>query len=201
MKPQAEHKDSGLTLVELMVAMVVALIVAGAIYSVYVTQTHARVVHEINLELQEGLRAALNIMEREIRTAGANPERITSDPPRIITANANELHFTRDIDDDARSGRFNGEISQPNEDIRYELDGTDLIRETALPTIQRSVLLDNVAILNFVYLGRDGQPTNNIEEIRSVTVTIVAESGQSDRGFLTRYTDDKSYVNPWTGVF
>ena len=218
MKQQAKPKNKGFTLIELMVAMVVAIIVIGAIYAVYQSQTRVQVAQEVTLELQESLRAVLTIMEREIRTAGADPEARPGDPTsgsgaRIELANFDELHFTRDIDDTDGSGRFDGEITEPLEDIRYELDGTDLIRETALhpdAAMQRSVLLDNVDALNFVYWGYDANnglvvlnpgisnvDPDDYDDIKRIEVTIVSRSGQSDRGFLGfgRHTDSVTYTN------
>jgi len=200
MKQQAKPKNKGFSLIELMVAMVIAIIVMGAIYAVYLSQTRVQVAQEVTLELQEGLRAALTIMEREIRTAGADPEGTAG--AEIIRADADQFWFTRDVTGGDIDGRptFDGTTDNPSENIRYrirpdghlgrDIEGNDNDNDL-------EILLDNVRVLNFVYLDRNGAPTNNIEEIRGVDVTIIAESGQSDRGFLTRHTDDRSYENAW----
>ncbi len=209
MKQQAKIKDKGFTLIELMVAMVISIIVMGAIYAVYLSQTRVQVVHEVTLELQESLRSVLTIMEKEIRTAGADPT--GNADARIILANHNEIRFTRDIDDDTVSGRFDGAITQPNEDIRYAIRGDGhLGRITNGDAGDGDILLENVDALNFVYwgYGADNNPkvlnpeksdvdADGLDDIKRVDVTIVARSGQSDRGFLGfgRHTDTVEYKN------
>ena len=195
MKQQAKPKNHGFTLIELMVAMVISIIVMGAIYGVYQSQTRVQIVQEVHLELQESLRAVLTIMEREIRTAGADPT--GNADARIILANPDELHFTRDIDDTAGSGRFDGAITQPNEDIRYAIRGGNLVRITDGDAGDGDVLLDNVDALDFVYLDSDGNVPADEDDIKYVEVTIVSRSGQSDRGFLGfgRHTDSVTYTD------
>lgn len=194
--------NSGFTLIELMVAMVVAIIVIGAIYATYLSQTRVQVAQEVTVELQESLRAALTIMEREIRTAGADPTGNAG--AEILIADSEELHFTRDITGGDVDGRdtYNGRIDDPSEDIRYERAGGHFVRSTGgdAPV----VLLDDVTALNFVYLDQAGGvinpnltnvPGNRLNDIHRVEVTIVNESSQSDRGFLMRHTDTETYRN------
>jgi len=204
MKQQVKTRNKGFTLIELMVAMVVSIIVVAAIYSVYVSQTRVQITHEITLELQESLRAALSIMASEIRTAGADPRE--SAGAGILKAKADELWFTRDVTGGDIDGRptFDGTTDNPSENIRYRICpdghlGRDIQGNDNDNDLE--ILLDNVGALNFVYLDRNDDPINdpndNIEKIRSITVTILAESGQSDRGFLSRYRDDRDYENAW----
>ena len=62
--------DRGITLIELMVAMGVASIVLMAIYSAYNTQTLINRTQTVVLNMQQNLRGALYLLEREIRMAG-----------------------------------------------------------------------------------------------------------------------------------
>jgi len=213
MKQQAKIKDKGFTLVELMVAMVVAIIVIGAIYAVYQSQTRVQVAQEVTLELQESLRAALTIMEREIRTAGADPTGNAG--ARILRAEANELWFTRDFTGDTDGlGRaiYDGSTDNPSENIRYkvmpgqgylgrDIEGND--NDGDLQPLLERVAGQDEESLNFVYLDSEGnrldppdlQTQEERNQIRQIQVTIVAESEYSDRGLLARHTDAQAYEN------
>ncbi len=207
MKQQAKPKNHGFTLIELMVAMVISIIVMGAIYAVYISQTRVQVTQEVHLELQENLRAALTIMTQEIRTAGADPTYRAG--AEIIKAVDDELHFTRDITGGNIDGRpsYDGTTNNPSENIRYKVCpnnnhlGRDISGEEDDDKLQP--LLDNVDALNFVYLDingtRLGTPVSDgeLDDIREILVTIVYRSGQSDRGLLGfgQHTDNMTYRN------
>ena len=212
MKQQAKIKDKGFTLIELMVAMVVAIIVIGAIYAVYQSQTRVQVAQEVTLELQESLRAALSIMGREIRTAGADPTGNAG--ARILRATANELWFTRNVAREFDGGPFteNTDSANPAENIRYkvmpgqgylgrDIEGND--NDGDLQPLLERVAGQDEESLNFVYLDSEGnrldppdlQTQEERNQIRQIQVTIVAESEYSDRGLLARHTDAQAYEN------
>ena len=202
MKTEYRTRNAGFTLVELLVAMAVSLVVGAAIYTVYLSQTRTQVTQEVYLQLQEGLRAAMMIMENDIRTAGTDPTGTAG--ARIITADTAELRFTRDITGGNINGRdsYDGNIGDPIEDVRFAINpdghlGMEL--GGAVDDDELVPILDNVDVLNFVYLDRNenvlATPVGNTNNIRQVQVTIVARSDQSNRGLLGRHTDTLSYEN------
>ncbi len=67
------RKRSGFTLVEILVALVLAGLVSGAIYNVYISQNKSYVVQDRVAEMQQNLRVAMYMMRREIRMAGYDP--------------------------------------------------------------------------------------------------------------------------------
>ena len=56
----------GFTLIELLIAMVVASIVMASIYAVYRSQTAAHRTQQLVVQMQQNMRAALYLLEREI---------------------------------------------------------------------------------------------------------------------------------------
>ena len=60
----------GFTLIELCVAMAIASFVMAAIYSVYRAQTESHRNQQLVVEMQQNMRAAMYLLEREIRMAG-----------------------------------------------------------------------------------------------------------------------------------
>jgi prepilin-type N-terminal cleavage/methylation domain-containing protein len=63
----------GFTLIELMVAMVIASIVAASITRVYQTQQRAYTAQQLVVEMQQNARSAITLMKREVRMAGYKP--------------------------------------------------------------------------------------------------------------------------------
>jgi len=65
--------NTGFTLVEVLVAMVVSLIIMGGAYSIFNSQQRQTVIQTNISDAQQALRAAMDFMSRDIRMAGYNP--------------------------------------------------------------------------------------------------------------------------------
>lgn len=64
------HRQRGLTLIELMVAMLVGSLIVGLIFAIYVRMSTAYRAQAVVGELQQTLRAARHLVESDIRNAG-----------------------------------------------------------------------------------------------------------------------------------
>lgn len=182
----------GFTLMELLVAMAMAGIVMGSVFSVYYSQQKSYVVQEEVSGMQQNLRAALYLMAKEIRMAGCDPTGTAG--AGITTAGANSISFTLDLRGKDPDDPPDGDTGDANENITYTLydfggDGdTDLGRDTGSGN---SPVAENIDAINFVYLDGSGNPTASLSQIRSVQITIVARTGRKIRG----YTDNNTYTN------
>jgi len=185
----------GFTLTELLVAMGLSAVVMASVGSIYYQQQKSFLVQEQIASAQQNLRTSMYFMEREIRSAGYDPTQNAN--TAIQVANNNSITFQADIDGDAVIGG--------GETITYSLydsggDGdTDLGRNTGGGN---QPLAENIDALDFVYLDGASPPnvldddgmgnvTTNIDQIRSVQVTVVARTGRADPG----YTDTQIYTN------
>ena len=217
MKHRQKHislrcSNQGFTMVELLVAMVVSLLAMAAIYSTFLTQFKSYHVQEEAADMQQNIRAAMYYMQKEIRMAGCDPQRIGGFGITQVNggfANSNSIRFTEDVGDGA-GGQPDGDVTDLNEDIGYRLDANNnLIRtdyngggvgvQTSAPVAQ------NIDAIDFVYFdGADppnrlnpfsGGLTNvsatNYDNIRSIEITIVA---RTDDPLLPSSTT-RSYVN------
>jgi type IV pilus assembly protein PilW len=153
-------KSNGFTLVELLVAMVITGIVSAAIFSTFLSQQKSYLIQEQVAEMQQNLRAAMNMTVRDIRMAGYSQGvpgfGITDIRPRdkndnvdfTITGNG-AFEFMADFDD-------NGTLSG-GETISYSVydspvatpDGiTDLARDSGGG---RQLVAENIEALGFAY--------------------------------------------------
>lgn len=88
--------ENGFSLVELLVALAIFGLVIGSIYSSFGSQNKIYHAQEKIVAIQQNLRAAMYIMERDIRMAGYNPEMRTSAIYGITVCGPNTITFTQD---------------------------------------------------------------------------------------------------------
>src|SRR4051794_13409843 len=69
-EPMRERHDRGFSLVELMVAMVVTMIIAGAIYGMMAVGQNAFRREPELVDRQDNIRMAMNLIERDLAGAG-----------------------------------------------------------------------------------------------------------------------------------
>ncbi len=62
--------ESGITLVEILVALLITGIFAAALFRVYINQHHAWMIQDSVIEMQQNARAAIDELTRQIRQAG-----------------------------------------------------------------------------------------------------------------------------------
>jgi len=106
-----KSNKNGFTLIELLVAMAISGIVAGAIFTAFQSQQKSYFIQDQVTEMQQNLRAAMDIMVREIRMAGYDPQSsngfgIIDIQPRDVANNVDvgltgngAFEFTADFDD------------------------------------------------------------------------------------------------------
>lgn len=128
--------QAGFTLVELMIVVALSGIVMAAVYSIYIAQQKSYIAQDQVVEMQQNIRAALDLMEREIRMAGYDSTKTAN--ASITVVRAGQMSFTLDNNDD-------GDTADLSEIIDYGF--SDLANFDA----NRDGLPDNGGVLS---LGR-----------------------------------------------
>jgi type IV pilus assembly protein PilW len=96
----------------------------GGMYAVYNSQIKANVTQQAVVEMQQSLRTALYLMERDIRMAGYDPYDTAA--AGIVAAEAGSVTFTMDILGGEADGRDNdGDGDTDGDDISLDLNGID----------------------------------------------------------------------------
>lgn len=172
--------NRGFTLAELLIGLFVSAIVMTTILSAYYSQNKSYAVQEQVAAMVQNLRAAMDIMIREIRMAGYDPTGTAN--AEIVTANTTSITITEDLDGD-------GSVAA-DENITYVLADSDGDGDNDLER-NNNLIAENIDALDFLYLDETGNPTAVPSEIRAVQITMVAKTGRGDRG----YVDSVVYTN------
>ena len=178
----------GFTLIEILVAMVIAAIVMTSVYSVYYSQQRSYIIQEEVAAMHQNLRAAMSIMEREIRMAGCNP---TGDASNVgfLDNQTNRIQFTEDVRGKDPGDPPDGDTGDPDEDISYYLtdadgDGEvdDLVRDTGGTEADiEKVIAENIASITFSYMDANGNPTVALDNIRFVRIVVTATNNHRSK--------------------
>lgn len=171
MNPSRINKaNQGFTIIELLVAMALGLVVLGAILTIFVSQSKTNAAQQDVAYAQQSVRAAMDLMLREIRNAGYDPEGNNFDA--IETAESNKIRILSNL-----SGDDEGEGNPPNdanEDVTYELVSGQLKRNG-------TAIVDFVEGLEFGYVLEDGTmldppgaplTEDQMDEVRAVIIRL-----------------------------
>ena len=210
--------DHGFTLVELMITLVIAGIISAALYATYLAQQRSYIAQEAVAEMQQNIRGAKIILERDIRMAGYNPgggafgfvnSTTTFDngtgTATNVTRNSTSIAFTADLDGDGNIDRTaqdtngDGRIDMADmEQIAYRLNGMSLQRYvTTSGALTWLPVAQNIERIEFQYLDGSGATTTVAANIRAVRVSILARASRPDRKFLNNRVYTPASGNTW----
>jgi len=205
MKNQNRCNTKGLTLIELLVALVICGLVIAGMYRLFVAQSKAYTVQDQVVEVQQGIRSAMEILLRDLRMAGYDSDSLTSkiSIASAVVAGDHSVTVSYEYDDitqhtitysrDVATKRL---LRQLTTTKAPPPDGDGSV--TAGP---QDVLLENVETLDFTY----GVDTNNdgaldswvsaggigIGKVVAVRVMLTAKPDQTN-------PDVKNWVSPRT---
>ncbi len=173
LKKAANSNSSGITLIELLIALVILGLAIGAIYRLFIAQNKAFSVQEQVVETQQGIRLAEAVLTRQLRMAGYDDDNTSA----VSVSNAVfPGDSTSTVKDDAVTIRYedvlvvsSGSAFVTNPFIKkvtFLKNGSNLEQQVdnagVLPNTT-DVLLENVTALNFTY-GIDTNLDGAVEE-------------------------------------
>ena len=196
MKKIYRINTKGITLIELLIALVICGFVIAGIYRVFIAQTRAYTVQDQVVEVQQGIRSAMEILLRDVRMSGYDNDSLTS---KISIANPivpadHSVTVNYEYDDTHRY------------EVTYSLMNGNLTRQLTIypdagpSTSTTDTILENVDALNFEY-GVDNNHDGVLElvqaagidptKVMAVRVVLTAKPDQTN-------PDVKNWVSPRT---
>jgi type IV pilus assembly protein PilW len=202
MKKLNRIDSKGITLIELLVALVICGVVIAGIYRVFIAQSKAYTVQDQVVEVQQGIRSAMEILLRDLRMAGYDSDNVGS---KISIANPliagdqsvtvsyeydNTTQYTITYTREAATKRLLRQLTTTKDD------------GSSVAGLQEAVL-ENVEVLNFTY-GVDTNPYDGAMDgnwvsagdigtgkVVAVRVVLTAKPDQTN-------PDVKNWVSPRT---
>jgi len=164
MKTRWIFKQKGVTLIELLVALVICAVVIGAIYRLFIVQTRAYTVQDQAVEIQQTVRSAMEILLRDLRMTGYDDDNTASTvtiPTPIVTP-------VQESDITVSYEYYDSTLAQyQRHTVRYWRDaGTSrLFRQRTINAVAETAeaLLENVDALIFTY-GVDTNEDGNMDD-------------------------------------
>ena len=201
--------SEGFTLVELLITMLVSGIIMAGVYTAYLSQQRMYTAQEQVVEMQQNIRAAMDMITRGIRMAGYDPLRSASSG--FLRADIGRIGFSQDIEGD-------GDLDDPGEFVYYGFSLLDDNDRNGIPDAvvngvhdarplrvrlnnsnanddPNEAIADNIQAIEFLYLDAAGNPTVALADIRLVQVSILARTALPD----PQYTNNLTYT-PASGV-
>lgn len=191
---------AGFTLVELMIALFLGSILTMLIFTAFRSQEKSYETQEETIDMQQNMRAALEIMSTELRMAGYDPDGQAS--VGITTATEKEITFSfisdwdgEDNDSDTDTDEFNETLSITYDHYDAYGDGDkDIGRcENAQSSTKRAIA-ENIEEMEFYYTLEDGTKTTDVsdldlEKIVSMQISILARTARpAKKSFAGTFT-------------
>lgn len=167
----------GFTLIELLVAMFLGLVVLAAVLKVFVSQNETNAAQQEVAYAQQNVRAAMDLMAREIRNAGYDPENNDFEAVKAATSSSIRILSNLSGDDEA------GDPNDANEDVTYTVNGSNQLTRSG------SRMVDFVDSLQLGYVLKDGTvldppgaalTTQQRADVRTVIIRLGVQTENPD---------------------
>ncbi|MFV0438984.1 MAG: prepilin-type N-terminal cleavage/methylation domain-containing protein [Desulfopila sp.] len=205
-------QQRGFTLVELLIAMTVAIIILGAIYSAYTVQQKQYIAQAQVTDMQQNIRGAMSLLTRDIRMAGYDLSGEAG--ARLLRIEDDLLYFTSDLNND-------GSLDDPGEYIVYDLytsassslstlgraSSSTAIGINEVPggsghyeannpsTATHQPVAQVIEAIRFTYRDKNDTITSDPDQVRTIVVALLARAEKGDPEFV----NNSSYPigGPW----
>ncbi|MBE9543247.1 MAG: prepilin-type N-terminal cleavage/methylation domain-containing protein [Proteobacteria bacterium] len=181
----------GFTAIEMLISLAILSMTLGSIYSLYVSFIRTCTKEGVKINVQQSVRSSLDMMIRDIRMAGLDPER-TGDFG-IVAVTPQRIQFTidRDMDGELDDADAADGIDAPDmEFMAYEYDGNSTLRMSlykANGNLEISdTMVENVTDLTFSYFNSNDDTTSNLDDIRTVGIRLTIQKPSGRDGMISR---------------
>jgi type IV pilus assembly protein PilW len=181
----------GFTAIELLVSLAIMSIALTSIYSMYMSFIRTCTKEGVKIRVQQNVRSGLDMMIRDIRLAGLDPDG-TGDFG-IVEATSQRIQFTadRDMDGELDDADADDGIDAPDmEHMAYEYDGSGILKMVLYKANGNletdEIMAENVTDLTFTYFDSNADTTSNLDEIRTVDIQMTIQKASGRDGQVSR---------------
>lgn len=187
---------AGFTLIEMMISLAIVSIIIATVTALFIRSGRLYTTQNATAALQQDVRAAMDVMVSEMRSAGYDPTK--SKDFSIKRADRTSFRFRADLNGDGKLGQtgnpFNADGECEDRSFRYSLSSRAIqmmcgsgsapgSTETLLGGTDSDI---KVTALDFSYRDRKNTETTIVSEIRGAVLTITAQAPAGQAGMITR---------------
>jgi prepilin-type N-terminal cleavage/methylation domain-containing protein len=204
MMPYRGNRQHGFTVIEVMLATVIASVLVTAVYQTFHSQQRSYLMQSGTAAMQQNLRGGMYLMNRELRSAGYNPMKTMTNYVSFVTGfpapnNQFAINYATDHSIVAFTLDTNGNgVIDPssNEQIAYRFNTATKTLERfnatqANPANKWEVVATNIDAVYFAYFDQNNTLTTNPANIRQIEVSLLARMEKKD----DKYTNTTVYKN------
>ena len=205
MMPYRGNRQHGFTVIEVMLATVIASVLITAVYQTFHSQQRSYLMQTGTAAMQQNLRGSMYLMNRELRSAGYNPTKLITNYVSFVTNFSAPNNFVSDVNyaNDHSIVAFtldtngNGAIDpSSNEQLAYRFNKPDATKPGALERFNAightwEVVATNIDAVYFAYFDQNNTLTTNPANIRQIEVSLLARMEKKD----DKYTNMTVYKN------
>ncbi len=167
-------RQAGLSAIECMITIGISAIVLAALAASFQIQQKTYSVQASLTDLTENSRAGMDVIAREIRTAGYNPTRATTFNGIPYNSSNATLNLYQDLNGD-------GDAADTNEHITYTFNSsTRVLSRSVNDNAGFLPFLTSVTVFTVNYLDQDGNATTTTANIRAVRITLTCRTATAD---------------------
>ncbi len=175
-----DRGSGGFTLVELVISLAVGMVLLSAMYGVFEIQNKTLSVQEQVAQLQQGVRAGMDMMIRDIRMAGYDPAGTAGAGLMSIDSGGSRIYVTMDLNGDGDLNNSTTTAQDTGEHVVYDLYSKKLGRTVGHDTINlasfgHQPVAENIESLSF---------THNAST-QAITISLTGRTAEAD----PNYTD------------
>ncbi len=198
----AAKNNKGFTIIEMLIAMVVSSLLMGGIYTIFTSQMRVSTTQEQIAAVQQNIRSAMYVMEKEIRMAGYGGTLTGGTATGFTTATATNMSFDYLTN--------SSDPTQTQFTITYALVNNNLTRTVDDPATgqTQSIVAENIEAVEFCYTytddagsGTEKSTTPNapaeVNTIQSIEVSILARSSKAIPGSQTGRVFSTPGLDTW----
>ena len=181
----------GFTAIELLISLAIMSIALTSIYSMYMSFIRTCTKEGVKIRVQQNVRSGLDMMIRDIRLAGLDPDG-TGDFG-IVAVTSQRIQFTadRDMDGELDDADATDGIDAPDmEHMAYEYDGSGKLKMVLYKANGNletdEIMAENVTDLTFTYFDSNDDTTSNLDEIRTVDIQMTIQKASGQDGQVSR---------------
>jgi type IV pilus assembly protein PilW len=203
-------KQTGFTLVDILVGLAMASVLIAAVVSLFTTMGRSYTTQNVAADVQQVARGGVELMIQEIRMAGLNPTGsaaagIVDDfdkvsgfhekhDGKIAPTDAQNFAFTMDTDMDGRIDHCTDVKDEclaeddniENELIAYRINNGALEKYRGGAAHWEDLTESNVSNLNFTYYDETGAVTTARDDIRTVEISMTVQLPAGRGGTVSR---------------